>query len=194
MNSLDSLLNKPIYRYTINTRSNISAYGYTNCCFISSFHIQMKKHFNDFIDFKQLLKLLYKKPSNAYMNFALDFPKFWVILKTHMESIDVKWKTIFENTILRIVLPLVETSPLVKNQTCVLLAYIDINIINHEQVQSGNYDSLEKSFSYNDDDKHGKTIIDIIQFSNHFEPVELLDINQVLTDIKMVSNKTFLTN
>ena len=51
------------------------------------------------------------------------------------------------------------------------LTYIDLNKINVDEVNTGNYESLEASFS--DDYNPDKTIISIMQFTNHFEPIQV---------------------
>lgn len=162
---MDSLINKPVYTYTNITKSQVNAYGKTNCCFISSFQIQMKNHFNDFPDLKTLLNLLYANQSNAYTHFAYDFPQKWHMLKTYLCNQNNIWADRFDNILLHICLPLAH------DNQCVQLAFINLNTINSDEIILGNYASLESSFI--DDYNPTKLIISIIQYAHHFEPIDI---------------------
>jgi len=177
---MDCLLNKPTYKYKITTNSKVSIFNRVNCCFISSFQIQMKKQWNDFLEFEQLLDLLYLDEINAYTNFADDFPVKWNILKKYLISTNLIWESRLNSVVLRICLPLNNDSK------CVLLDCIDINIINCQEITDGNYDSLEASFS--DTVSDDKVIINIIQLYNHFEPIDIIESVGVLNDISELSN------
>jgi hypothetical protein len=161
---MDSLLNKPTYQYVCHNKSIINYDKYTNCCFISSFQIQMKKIYSDFPDLKELLPLLYPNTFNAFTEFAYDFPEKWQKLKKYLINKDTKWIPRL-NIYLQICLPLKE------NNKCVLLTFIDINKVNPEEVNKCNYKSLMESFS---DSIISDKIIRIIQFPNHFEPFEII--------------------
>ena len=78
---MDSLLNKPVYNFTKKSNSQVYAYGRSNCCFISSFQIQMAMKFNDFPSLKELVDLLYPNTTDAYTHFANDFPAKWFKIK-----------------------------------------------------------------------------------------------------------------
>jgi hypothetical protein len=162
---MESLLGKPIYKYNKSAQSQITIHGRTNCCFISSFQIQMKKHFNNFPDLKVLLELLYPNQSNAYTHFANDFPAKWFKLKNYLANKDPSWIEKLDNVLLHICLPHQN------NNKCIQLTFIDLNKINTEEVAQGNYQSLEASFS--DEYDESKTIISIKQYYNHFEPVDI---------------------
>lgn len=162
---MDSLINKPIYNFTKTESSQVFAHGRSNCCFISSFQIQMKKKFPNFPDLKTLLDLLYQDKLDAYTHFAHDFPVKWFQIKTYLINKNLDWIDKLENVLLQVCLPL-------KNQSkCVQLTFINLNTINIKEVNSGEYKSLEESFS--DEYNPEKTIISIIQYSNHFEPIQV---------------------
>jgi hypothetical protein len=162
---MESLLNKPVYNFTKNASSQVFAYGRSNCCFISSFQIQMANKFENFPGLKTLLELLYPNQTNAYTQFAQDFPAKWFTIKNYLITQTSKWKEKLDNVLLHICLPL--KTP---NQ-CVQLTFLDLNAINVDEVASGKYDSLEASFT--DDYNPTKTIISIMQYSNHFEPINV---------------------
>ena len=162
---MESLLNKPVYNFTKNKSSQVYAYGRTNCCFISSFQIQMASKFENFPELKTLLDLLYPNKTNAYTEFAKDFPAKWFIIKKYLINKNSEWKDKLDNVLLHMCLPL-KTS-----NTCVQLTFMDLNVINTNDVASSKYDSLEASFI--DDYNPDKTIISIIQYSNHFEPIDV---------------------
>lgn len=162
---MESLLNKPVYTFSKNANSHVFAYGRSNCCFISSFQIQMKKKFSNFPDLKTLLDLLYPNESNAYTQFAQDFPSKWFDIKKYLINKNYEWKEKLDNVLLHICLPLK-----IQNQ-CVQLTFIDLNVIKIDEIASDKYDSLEESFA--DDYDQTKTIISIMQYSNHFEPIDV---------------------
>lgn len=162
---MDSLIDKPVYTYTNITKSQVNAYGKTNCCFISSFQIQMKKHFNDFPDLKTLLNLLYPNQINIYTHFAYEFPQKWHILKKYLSNQNNIWTDRFDNILLHICLPL-----LIKDK-CVQVTFINLNKINSDEINLDNYKSLESSFTNVYDST--KLIISIIQYPNHFEPIDI---------------------
>lgn len=162
---MDSLLNKPVYNFTTNANSQVFAYGRSNCCFISSFQIQMKKQFDDFPTLKTLIELLYPNESNAYTQFAQDFPAKWFTIKSYLINQNNDWAEKLNNVLLHICLPLKSTN------TCVQLTFIDLNMINIGEVADGNYTSLESSFS--EEYNSNKTIISIMQYANHFEPINV---------------------
>lgn len=162
---MDSLLNKPVYNFNAQSNSQVFAYGRTNCCFISSFQIQMASKFENFPSLKELLDLLYPNQSNAYTHFAQDFPAKWFEIKSYLINQSSTWESKLANVLLQICLPLKTPN------TCVQLTFIDLNKINVGEVSSGNYESLEASFS--DDYNPDKTIISIMQYPNHFEPIQV---------------------
>lgn len=180
---MESILNKPTYKYYIHTKSKVTCNNRTNCCFISSFQIQMKQLWDDFASLDDLLNWLYPNTSNAYTHFAYDFPKKWFELKKIMESKNPVWKERMERVVLGMYLPLVI------NSECVLLTLIDINQIIPNQVSNGNYDSLETSFL--DALPDNKISINIIQLYNHFEPIELGKQTGNLANIELITNKSF---
>ena len=183
---MDSLLNKSVFKYQINTRSKISYNGRTNCCFISSFQSQMKAQWNDFVSLDHLLNWIYPNTTNAYTHFANDFPAKWFKIRKIIELNDKNkiWKSRFDQIVLGIYLPLVN------NSSCVVLTFIDLNQIIPDEVSVGNYKSLEKSFS--DVLPPGKIPINIIQLLNHFEPIQINEYVGKLEDIEQVANKDFL--
>ena len=162
---MDSLINNPVYTYTSISKSQVNVYGRTNCCFISSFQIQMKKHFNDFPDLETLLNLLYPNQTNAYTHFAYDFPQKWQILKKYLTDQNNIWIDRLDNILLHLCLPLVN------NNKCVQVTFIYLNTINSDEINSGEYKSLESSFTNEYDPT--KKIISIIQYPNHFEPIDI---------------------
>jgi len=162
---MESLLGKPIYKYYKTSCSQVNVHKWSNCCFISSFQVQMSKHFSDFPDLKTLLDLLYPTQFNAYTHFAYDFPAKWFILRNYLISKDIKWEKLLASVLLQMCLPHKESN------RCIQLTFIDLNIIKPDEIARGNYQSLEASFS--DDNKHNKTIISIMQYPNHFEPVDV---------------------
>jgi len=143
----------------------------------------MKKHWDDFVSLEELVDWLYPNTTNAYTHFAYDFPEKWIELKKIMESKNPIWKERMEQVVLGMYLPLT-----IKSE-CVLLTLIDINQIIPQEVSQENYDSLEKSFL--DVVPDNKIPINIIQFYNHFEPVELDKQIGNLTDTELVANKDF---
>jgi hypothetical protein len=162
---MDSLLNKPVYNFSRNTNSQIYAYGRSNCCFLSSFQIQMKKQFDNFPELKTLLDLLYPNETDAYIHFAQDFPEKWFIIKKYLINQNREWEKKLDNLLLHICFPL-------KTQNrCVQLTFIDLNVIKIDEIHADNYDSLEASFT--DEYNPSKTIISIMQYSNHFEPINI---------------------
>jgi hypothetical protein len=183
---METLINKPIYKYTIGSKSQIIYKSWINCCFISSFQIQMKKLYGDFPDLDELLNLLYKNNPNAFTHFAYDFPEKWFQLKEYLCSKNKIWSERLEQIVLRICIP-----TLIYNQ-CVLISFIDINRIIPSEIAKGNDESLEKALSNNID--QNKKIIDIIQFRNHFEPINIISTEGVLKEIKYVSDfETFFS-
>jgi hypothetical protein len=180
---MESLLNKPTYKYHIDTMSKVTYNDRTNCCFISSFQIQMKKQWDDFVSLDDLLTWFYPNISNAYTHFAYDFPEKWIELKKIMESKNPIWKERMEHVVLGIYLPLT-----IKSE-CVLLTLVDPNQIIPSEVRQGKYDSLEKSFLEVVPDN--KISINVIQLYNHFEPVELDKQIGSLNDTELVANKDF---
>jgi hypothetical protein len=161
-----NLFNKPIYSYTIPNSSIVTHKTHYNCCFISSFYIQIKKIYNDIPSFDIILNLLYPNMNNAYTHFA-DFPEKYHKLKNHLINTDPIWKSRFDNIVLQIMLPMK------KNDESVVLSYIDLNI-NKSNIT---IDSLLDNVS---DDK---TIISIIQLHNHFEPVCVKNTNKLVQNI-----------
>lgn len=173
---MESLLNKSVYTFTKNASSQVFAYARSNCCFISSFQIQMANKFENFPNLKTLLELLYPNESNAYTQFAQDFPAKWFTIKKYLINQNSNWKEKLDNVLLHICLPLK-----MHNQ-CVQLTFLDLNTINIDEVASGKYDSLEASFT--DDYNPDKTIISIMQYTNHFEPINVDFSNETkLTDL-----------
>jgi hypothetical protein len=181
---MESLLNKPVYNYKIIEKSQINYQGRTNCCFISSFYIQMKKHFDDFPNFNTILNLLYSQQTNAYTHFAFDFPSKWFKLKDYLINQDKIWESRLSNIILQICVPLINQSQ------CVLLSYINLNMIIPEEINLGNYESLEKSFS--DVEPSNSKVISIIQLLDHFEPITIINHVGTLQDEKLIKNPDFL--
>jgi len=177
---MDSLLNKPVYNFNVQSNSQVYAHGRTNCCFISSFQIQMASKFKNFPSLKELLGILYPDTTDAYTHFAQDFPAKWFEIKSYLIKQSSEWENKLANVLLHICLPLK------KSNQCVQLTYIDLNKINVGEVSAGNYESLEASFSdaYNPD----KTIISIMQSTNHFEPIQVDFTNgSQLTDLDQLA-------
>ncbi len=162
---MESLIGKPIYNSSISSTSRVNVHSRSNCCFISSFQIQMLKHFPDFPSIEVLLDLLYPGQTNAYTHFAHDFPAKWFKIKYYLIKKDFRWQKLLDNVLLQMCLP--HKLP----NKCIQLTFIDLNKINPEEVSQGNFESLEASFS--DVPNHEKTIISILQFNNHFEPVDV---------------------
>jgi hypothetical protein len=181
---MESVVNNPTYKYQINTNSKVTYNSKTNCCFISSFQIQMKNQWNDFASLDDLINWLYPNTSNAYTHFAYDFPKKWFNLKQICETKNKIWTSRLDNVILGLFLPLIEQNK------CVLLTYIDLNQIVPKEVNEGNTQSLEKSFM--DKVPEGKVPINIIQLYNHFEPIQINEQVGKLVNIEQVANKHFL--
>ena len=177
---MESFINKPIYNYILSTKSTVSYSSWYNCCFISSFQIQMKKLYADFPDLDELLNLLYKNNPNAFTHFAYDFPEKWFKLKEYLCSKNSIWAERLDQIILRICIP-----STVSNQ-CVLISFIDINGIVPSEITKGNDESLEKSLSDSVDEN--KKIIDIVQFRNHFEPIEIISNCGLLEDIQSIED------
>lgn len=183
---MESLLNKPIYKYNCTSRSQIICKSWVNCCFISSFQIQMKKLYEDFPDLNVLLDLLYKNTPNAFTHFAYDFPEKWFKLKEYLCSKNKIWSERLDQIILRICIP---TS--INNQ-CVLISFINLNVLIPDQIAQGNNDSLDKALS--DEIGQNKKFVDIIQLHNHFEPINIISTEGVLKDIKDISDfETFFS-
>lgn len=177
---MESLINKPIYNYTTDTKSKVSYKSWSNCCFISSFQIQMKKLYTDFPDLDELLNLLYKNSSNAFTHFAYDFPEKWFQLKEYLCSKNSIWSERLNQIVLRICIP---TS---FNYQCVLISFIDLNIVIPLEIAQGNNNSLEKALSDNVDEN--KKFINIIQYHNHFEPINIISTEGFLKDIGTLSD------
>lgn len=110
------------------------------------------------------------------VNEAQDFPAKWFTIKKYLINQNSNWKEKLDNVLLHICLPLK-----MHNQ-CVQLTFLDLNTINIDEVASGKYDSLEASFT--DDYNPDKTIISIMQYTNHFEPINVDFSNETkLTDL-----------
>ncbi len=183
---MESLINKPVYNFVINKNSRVSYKSWSNCCFISSFQIQMKKLYSDFPDLEEILNLLYKNTTNAFTHFAYDFPEKWFQLKDYLCLKNPVWAQRFDQIVLRICIP---TS--VFNQ-CVLISFIDVNQVIPSEIAQGNNDSLEKALS--DEVDNNKQFIDIIQYHNHFEPIDITGNEGFLTDINSVAQfETFFS-
>lgn len=163
---MDCLNSKPVYEYTRVNSSSVIYKGYSNCCLISSFEINMKKFYPEFPSLDELLKLLYPNTKNAYTHFALEFPIKWYKLKNHLIEKDSSWKEKLDNVVLRFFTPINS-----KKSECVLISVIDINKVNHIQVSQCNYDSLKDAMS--DYAPDGKICVDILQLYNHFEPINV---------------------
>jgi hypothetical protein len=74
----------------------------------------------------------------------------------------------------------------------VLISFIDLNVLIPDQIAQGNNDSLDKALS--DVMDQNKKFIDIIQFHNHFEPINIISTEGVLKDIKDISElETFFS-
>ncbi len=183
---MESLINKPIYKYTKSKSSIVNFKNWKNCCFISSFQIQMNELYSDFPNLNDILILLYENTSNAYTHFAYDFPEKWFILKNHLISKNSKWSDILDKIVLRICIP-----TCVVNE-CVLISYIDMNLIIPEEIKNGNNDSLERALS--DKIPDNKITINIIQQHNHFEPINIISQIGELKDLQAVSDyETFFS-
>jgi hypothetical protein len=173
---MDALIGQPIFNYTQIDKSKIYAYGRNNCCWISSFQIQIQKYFPDFPDLKTLLELLYPNTNDAYTHFALDFPSKWLIIKKYLTEKNIKWNDKLSNIIIEICLPLVI------QDKCVLLALLDLDKLNPDEIKIENYNSIKESFL--SERPTNKIIISIMQYENHFEPIQ----------IEIPSDKTSLVN
>lgn len=182
---MDSLISHPIYKYTIHTGSHICYLHWYNCCFISSFQIQMRNMFNDFPSLGELLELLYPDKSDAYTHFATDFPIKWFKIKEYLITKDPKWSKILSRVLLRICLPLDPINKMKHNQ-CVLLNFIDLNLIDIEEIKKENYESLELALETEYSDYN--IILNIIQFPNHFEPINIIENIGYLEDTKLLNN------
>jgi hypothetical protein len=125
----------------------------------------MQKYFSDFIDLKSLIELLYPNTNNAYTHFALDFPIKWIIIKKYLFEKDIKWVDKLSNIIVEICLPLI-----IPNK-CVLLTLIDLDKLKPEEIKLGNFNSIKESFLL--ERPTDKTIISIMQYENHFEPIQI---------------------
>jgi hypothetical protein len=163
---MESILGKSIYKCTKLESSKINIHGRSNCCFISSFQIQMSKHFPDFPDLKTLLNLLYPNQTNVYTHFVYDFPVKWFKLREYLIGKNSFWQDRLDKILLQICLP-----HKISINKCIHLTYINLNLIKPDQIAKENYESLEASLSDNYDST--KTIISIEQNYNHFEPVNI---------------------
>lgn len=181
---MESLLTHPIYKYKIQTSSHICYLHWYNCCFISSFQIQMKNLFSDFPNLGELLELLYPDTSDAYTHFITDFPIKWSKLKEYLIMKDPKWSKILSRILLRICLPIDPINKTRLNQ-CVLLNFIDLNLIDTEEIKKGKYESLEQAMSTEYSNYH--IILNIIQFPNHFEPINIIENVGILEDTKLLN-------
>jgi hypothetical protein len=182
---MDCLNYKPVYEYTRSTSSTVYYNGYSNCCLISSFQINMKKYFPEFPSLDMLLSLLYPNTKNAYTHFALEFPQKWYKLKQHLISEDISWKEKLDKFVIRFFTPVNS-----KKSECVLISVIDMNKVNHIEISNCNYDSLKDALT--DEIPTGKTPIDILQLYNHFEPINIgKKVRDRSESIEVVVNKSF---
>jgi len=163
---MDSLQNKPMYTYNETENSKIYYNNISNCCLISSFQIQMKKHYVDFPSLDFLLEKLYPNTKNAFTHFAYEFPLKWCEMKKLLILQNPIWKDKLDKIVLRF---FVGTH---KKDTCVLISCIDINKINHQEVSNGKFDTLENALS--DEVPKDKITVDILQKNNHFEPINII--------------------
>ena len=183
---MEALLNKPTYKYSINSRSIIIYNDWNNCCFLSSVQIQMKKIYPDFPHLGELLNLLFSDTFNVYTHFAYDFPKKWYQIKEYLISKNLDWLDRLDNIVIRMCLP---TS--IQNQ-CVLISYIDLNAIDITKEKDDYINSVEKALT--DQVSDDKKIINILQLQNHFEPINIISCEGKLEDLNLVSEyKSFLT-
>lgn len=178
---MDVLIGNPIFSYIQTDRSKIYAYGRNNCCWISSFQIQMQKYFPDFPNLKTLLELLYPNTNDAYTHFALDFPSKWLTIKKYLTDKNIEWKDKLSNIIIEICLPLVI------QDKCVLLTLLDLDKLNPDEIKIENYNSIKESFLL--ERPINKTIISIMQYENHFEPIqiEISSEKTSLLDIELIN-------
>ena len=200
---MEALVNKPTYKYSINSRSVIIYNDWNNCCFLSSFQIQMKKLYPDFPYLGELLNLLFSDTCNVYTHFAYDFPKKWYQIKEYLISKNLDWLDKLDNIVIRICLP---TS--IQNQ-CVLVSYIDLNAIDitKEGPYQTKFDNALESFTFQGHDyinsiekalsdhvSDDKKVINILQLQNHFEPIDIISCEGNLENLDLVSEyKSFLT-
>ena len=183
---MDALINKPTYKYSINSRSVIIYNDWNNCCFLSSVQIQMKKFYPDFPYLGELLNLLFSDTFNVYTHFAYDFPKKWYQIKEYLISKNLDWLDRLNNIVIRICLP---TS--IQNQ-CVLVSFIDLNGIDITKEEDDYINSVEKALS--DTISSDKKVINILQLQNHFEPIDIISCEGKLENLDLVSEyKSFLT-
>jgi len=183
---MEALINKPTYKYSINSRSVIICNDWNNCCFLSSFQIQMKKIYPDFPNLIELLNLLFYDTCNVYTHFAYDFPKKWYQIKEYLISKNLDWLDKLDNIVIRMCL-----STSIQNQ-CVLISYVDLNAIDITKEEDDYINSVEKALS--DQVSDDKKVINILQFHNHFEPIDIISCEGKLEDINLVSKyKSFLT-
>jgi hypothetical protein len=183
---MEALLNKPTYKYSINSRSVIIYNDWNNCCFLSSVQIQIKKLYPDFPYLGELLNLLFSNTFNVYTHFAYDFPKKWYQIKQHLISKNLDWLDRLDNIVIRICLP---TS--IQNQ-CVLVSFIDLNGIDINKEGDDYINSVEKALT--DQVSDDKKVINILQLQNHFEPIDIISYEGNLKDLNLVSEyKSFLT-
>lgn len=183
---MEALINKPTYKYSINSRSVIIYNDWNNCCFLSSVQIQMKKIYPDFPHLHELLNLLFSDTFNVYTHFAYDFPKKWYQIKEYLISKNLNWLEKLDNIVIRICLP---TS---NENECVLVSYVDLNAIDISLEGYDYTNSIEKALS--DHVSDDKKVINILQLHNHFEPIDIISCEGKLKDINLVSEyKSFLT-
>jgi hypothetical protein len=181
---MDALINKPTYKYSINSRSVIVYNHWKNCCFLSSVQIQMKKIYPDFPHLDELLNLLFSNTCNVYTHFAYDFPKKWYQIKEYLISKNLDWLDRLDKIVIRMCLP---TS--IQNQ-CVLISFIDLNTIDITKesftFQGQDYiNSIEKALT--DQVSDDKKVINILQLYNHFEPIDIINCDGKLEDLNLVS-------
>lgn len=161
---MDVLIGKNIYKYTQNERSKITYKGRFNCCFISSFQIQMKNIFNDFPSLDYLLENLYENQTNVFTHFAFDFPEKWFILKKLLISKDKKWKDLLNKIVIRMFISGKKTNE------SVLLTTFDLSKIDSIR------DAIDCKIT------EDSFCIDIIQKNNHFEPIIIVNMTETKID------------
>jgi hypothetical protein len=183
---MEALINKPTYKYSINSRSVIIYNDWNNCCFLSSVQIQMKKIYPDFPYLGELLNLLFSDTFNVYTHFAYDFPKKWYQIKEYLISKNLDWLDRLNNIVIRICLP---TS---NENECVLVSYVDLNTIDISLEGYEYTNSIEKALT--DQVSDDKKVLNILQQHNHFEPIDIISCEGNLKDLNLVSEyKSFLT-
>lgn len=166
---MDCLNNKPVFNYTQTNKSKVIYNNYYNCCLTSSFEINIRKIYPELPSLDVILKMFFPNTDNAYSHFALDFPEKWFILKNYLISKNIGNKEILEKVVLRFFVPIIQTKD---EKECVLVSVIDINKINYQEVNKGNYDSLKDALT--DEIEDGKISIEILQQENHFEPINII--------------------